>query len=63
MVPPRWINLDKGTYHQNNMSVDQILIVKPDLTSASAPSSDSNVTIQLNQIQSDIVEFDKTKNL
>ena len=63
MVPPRWINLDKGTYHQNNMSVDQILIVKPDLTSASAPSSDSNVTIQLNQIQSDIVEFDKTNNV
>lgn len=57
------INLDKNTYRQNNMDIQNYLVVKPELLNASAPQTDIGINVQLNESQTQIVEYDQTSNI
>jgi hypothetical protein len=45
------------------MDVQNYLVVKPDLLNAEAPQTDISINTQLNETQSEIVEYDQTSNI
>lgn len=45
------------------MDVQNYLVVKPDLLNAAAPQTDININTQLNESQSQLIEYDQTSNI
>ena len=45
------------------MDVQNYLVVKPDLLNAAAPQTDININTQLNETQSQLIEYDQTSNV
>lgn len=45
------------------MDIQNYLVVKPELLNASAPQTDISLNLQLNESQSQIIEYDQTSNI
>jgi len=45
------------------MDVQNYLVVKPDLLNAAAPQTDININTQLNETQSQLIEYEQTSNV